>query len=73
MMLMLDADAVLNTLPFTTSVDGLADIYLKPIGLIDKLRVESDEASEEITLFKNGGGGHLDLMIARILHKHSQL
>lgn len=25
---------------------------------------------EEITLFKNGGGGHLDLMIARILHKH---
>ncbi len=28
---------------------------------------------EEITLFKNGGGGHLDLMIARILHKHCQL
>ncbi len=27
---------------------------------------------EEITLFKNGGGGHLDLMIARILHKHCQ-
>ncbi len=24
----------------------------------------------EITLFKNGGGGHLDLMCARILHQH---
>ncbi len=31
------------------------------------------QSDEEITLFKNGGGGHLDLMIARILHKHSQL
>ena len=26
----------------------------------------------EITLYKNGGGGHLDLMIARILHDHNQ-
>jgi len=25
---------------------------------------------DEITLFKNGGGGHLDLMCARILHQH---
>lgn len=30
------------------------------------------QSDEEITLFKNGGGGHLDLMIARILHKHCQ-
>lgn len=30
-------------------------------------------SDEEITLFKNGGGGHLDLMVARILHKHCQL
>jgi len=28
---------------------------------------------EEITLFKNGGGGHLDLMIARILHRYCQV
>ena len=27
-------------------------------------------SDEEITLYKNGGGGHLDLMIARILHGH---
>ncbi len=27
---------------------------------------------DEITVFKNGGGGHLDLMCARILHDHCQ-
>jgi ornithine cyclodeaminase len=30
------------------------------------------QSEAEITLFKNGGGGHLDLMCARILHQHSQ-
>ena len=30
------------------------------------------ESSDEITLFKNGGGGHLDLMCARILHDRIQ-
>jgi len=28
------------------------------------------KSDDEITLFKNGGGGHLDLMCARILHQH---
>jgi len=28
------------------------------------------QSDSEITLFKNGGGGHLDLMCARILHQH---
>ena len=27
-------------------------------------------SNDEITIFKNGGGGHLDLMCARLLHKH---
>lgn len=27
---------------------------------------------DEITIFKNGGGGHLDLMCARLLHQHCQ-
>ncbi len=27
-------------------------------------------SDDEITVFKNGGGGHLDLMCARILHDH---
>lgn len=30
------------------------------------------QSSDEITVFKNGGGGHLDLMCARILHDHCQ-
>ncbi len=30
------------------------------------------ESDDEITIFKNGGGGHLDLMCARILHAHCQ-
>lgn len=28
------------------------------------------QSESEITLYKNGGGGHLDLMCARILHQH---
>ena len=27
---------------------------------------------DDITIFKNGGGGHLDLMCARILHRHCE-
>lgn len=30
------------------------------------------QSDDEITLFKNGGGGHLDLMCARILHQNIQ-
>ena len=30
------------------------------------------ESDEEITIFKNGGGGHPDLMCARILHDRIQ-
>ena len=30
------------------------------------------ESDDEITIFKNGGGGHLDLMCARILHDRIQ-
>jgi ornithine cyclodeaminase len=29
-------------------------------------------SDDEITIFKNGGGGHLDLMCARLLHRHCQ-
>ncbi len=29
-------------------------------------------SESEITLYKNGGGGHLDLMMARIMHQHCQ-
>ena len=30
------------------------------------------QSEDEITVFKNGGGGHLDLMCARILHQNSR-
>ncbi len=30
------------------------------------------QTEDEITVFKNGGGGHLDLMCARILHQNTQ-
>jgi len=51
-------------------------------GVIDETDVLADLADlcqrkhggrnseDEITVFKNGGGGHLDLMCARILHNH---
>lgn len=42
-----------------TSDDVLADFYQ-----IDDMRRESDE---EITVFKNGGGAHLDLMTSRFI------
>ena len=29
-------------------------------------------SDDEITIFKNGGGGHLDLMCARLLHEKCQ-
>jgi len=29
-------------------------------------------SDDEITIFKNGGGGHLDLMCARLLHRHCE-
>ena len=38
----------------------LADYYA-----MDAMRRESDD---EITLFKNGGGAHLDLMTSRYVH-----
>lgn len=30
------------------------------------------QSDQEITIFKNGGGGHLDLMCARILHQNQR-
>ena len=50
-MLMLDADTVLNKLPFTTLVDELAEMHLKPIGLIDEMRVESEDTNQNINHF----------------------
>jgi ornithine cyclodeaminase/alanine dehydrogenase-like protein (mu-crystallin family) len=48
-----------------TADDVLAD--LSDLCLQNHLGRSSDD---EITIFKNGGGGHLDLMCARLLHQH---
>ncbi|MCP4187544.1 MAG: hypothetical protein GY763_08075, partial [Gammaproteobacteria bacterium] len=48
---MLDANAVLNRLPFTTLVDELAEMHLRPIGLIDELRIESVDADDNVNHF----------------------
>jgi len=45
--------------------DVLADLY----DLCQK-RHRGRSSGDEITLYKNGGGGHLDLMLARIIYNH---
>ena len=50
-MLMLDAETVLNKLHFTTLVDELADMHQKPIGLVDEMRMESEDANNNISHF----------------------
>ncbi len=58
-------------IPLASGVITEADIKADLTDLCQQ-RHAGRESTEEITLFKNGGGGHLDLMIARILHKHCQ-
>jgi alanine dehydrogenase len=50
-----------------TTEDVLADLS----DLCQK-RHSGRSDDNEITIYKNGGGGHLDLMIARILHRYCQ-
>ncbi|MFN3844312.1 MAG: ornithine cyclodeaminase family protein [Paracoccaceae bacterium] len=45
--------------------DVIADLYDLAAGATNRV------ADDEITIFKNGGGAHLDLMIARILYEMS--
>ncbi len=55
--------------PLANQIISEADIRAE---LTDLCRREHPgrRADNEITLFKNGGGGHLDLMVARIIHRH---
>ena len=50
-MLMLDADKILNSMPFTTLVDELAEMHCEPIGLIDEMLMESRDASDNVNHF----------------------
>ena len=50
-MLMLDADKLLNCLPFTTLVDELAAMHRQPIGLVDEMLMESTDANDNVNHF----------------------
>jgi len=50
-MLMLDADTLLDCLPFTTLVDELAAMHREPIGLVDEMLMESTDDSDNVSHF----------------------
>ncbi len=56
-------------IPLAQSVITESDV-LADLSDLCQQRHPGRHSDDEITLFKNGGGGHLDLMCARILHQH---
>jgi ornithine cyclodeaminase len=69
-----------------TTINHIGELMMPlAAGVIDEADVLADfsdlcqqrhpgrQSEDEITVFKNGGGGHLDLMCARILHQHCQV
>ncbi len=50
-MLMLDADKILNSMPFTTLVDELAAMHREPIGLVDEMLMESRDDNNNVNHF----------------------
>ena len=58
-------------IPLAAGVIGEDDV-LADLSVLCQRRHPGRQSEEEITVFKNGGGGHLDLMCARILHDHCQ-
>jgi ornithine cyclodeaminase len=50
-MLMLDADTLLNCMPFTKLVDELAMLHREPIGLVDEMLMESTDADNNTSHF----------------------
>ncbi len=56
-------------IPIASGVISEADV-LADFSDLCQQRHAGRSSEDEITVFKNGGGGHLDLMCARILHDH---
>ncbi|MDH3219373.1 MAG: hypothetical protein OEO19_07570 [Gammaproteobacteria bacterium] len=54
-------------IPLATGVIGESDV-LADLSDLCQQRHPGRQSDDEITVFKNGGGGHLDLMCARILY-----
>ena len=59
------------TIPLESGVISESDVLADLYELCSK-RVAGRASAEEITMFKNGGGGHLDLMTARYIHAKLQ-
>ncbi len=57
-------------IPLAAGVISECDV-IADLSDLCRQRHRGRQSDDEITLFKNGGGGHLDLMCARILHQHS--
>ena len=58
-------------IPLASGAISEADV-LADLSDLCQRRHPGRQSDDEITVFKNGGGGHLDLMCARILHQHCQ-
>ena len=58
-------------IPLASGVISEADVLADLSDLCQQKHPGRDR-DDEITIFKNGGGGHLDLMCARLLHQHYQ-
>jgi alanine dehydrogenase len=56
-------------IPLSKGVISESDV-LADLSDLCQQRHAGRQSEDEITVFKNGGGGHLDLMCARILHQH---
>ena len=50
-MLMLDADTLLQAMPFSQLVDELAELHREPIGLVDEMLMESKDAEDNTSHF----------------------
>ncbi len=57
------------TIPLASGVISEKDV-LADLSDLCQQRHDGRRDEDEITVFKNGGGGHLDLMCARILQRH---
>ena len=50
-MLMLDADTLLASMPFTLLVEKLAELHRQPIGQVDEMLMESIDAKDQVNHF----------------------
>jgi ornithine cyclodeaminase len=58
-------------IPLASGVISTDDV-LADLSDLCQQRHAGRSSDDEITIFKNGGGGHLDLMCARLLHRHCE-